>query len=66
MSKNPVDHKKTKHIRLAYHYVREMVEEKEIVLRPISTHLQMADIMTKALERNKHEDAVERLSLSFQ
>jgi hypothetical protein len=32
MSKNPVNHKKTKHINISYFFVREKVEEKVVVL----------------------------------
>jgi hypothetical protein len=51
MAHNDVHHKRSKHIRLRYHFVREAVESKIIALRWCSTHDQVADILTKALPR---------------
>ncbi len=42
---------RTKHIELKYHYVRECMQSKEVLLKKISTHENIADIMTKPLER---------------
>ena len=38
---------RTKHINLVYHHSREHVIQKKIVIRPIDTLYQMADIFTK-------------------
>ena len=32
ISKNPIMHAKTKHIAIKYHYVRELVEEKQVTM----------------------------------
>ena len=32
ISKNPVMHAKTKHIAIKYHYLREQVQAKEVIL----------------------------------
>ena len=37
ISKNPVMHSKTKHIAIKYHFVRELVQEKEIKLKYVHT-----------------------------
>lgn len=49
--KNPVQHKRTKHIEVKYHYVREKHSEKVFVVKGISTENQLADIFTKALPK---------------
>jgi hypothetical protein len=49
-SMNPGDYKKSKHIDVKYHFVRERVASKEIVLEYIDTKEQLADILTKALD----------------
>lgn len=49
MSKNPVNHSKTKHIDLHYHFVRERVETGEVRLDWLSTEKMIADILTKAV-----------------
>ena len=51
--KNPVFHGRSKHIKSRYHYIRERVEEKEILVEHISGKEQRADILTKALAKIK-------------
>ena len=47
-SKNPVDHQKSKHVDLKYHFVRAKVKEGEAKLVFCPTEEMMADILTKA------------------
>ena len=47
LSKNPHDHSRTKHIDLRYHYLRQQVQFKNVILRAIGTKNQVADILTK-------------------
>ena len=42
-------HKVKKHIGVRYHFVRDMVEAKELVMVPIASVDQTADIFTKGL-----------------
>jgi hypothetical protein len=49
LSENPVNHQKSKHIDIRYHFTRERVESKEIKLVYVSTEHQQADLLTKAL-----------------
>ena len=37
ISKNPMMHVKTKHIAIKYHYVRELVEDKEVKMECASS-----------------------------
>ncbi len=55
ISKNPVMHAKTKHIAIKYHYVRELVEDKQVKLEYIHTKEQIADIFTKPLPKDAYE-----------
>ena len=48
-SKNPVNHKRSKHILLKYHYLRQLAEDKIVCLEYIQTADQIADIFTKPL-----------------
>jgi hypothetical protein len=49
MSNNQIIQKRTKHIDVRYHFVREKVESKEVELVYIPTQHQLADILTKPL-----------------
>ena len=53
ISKNPVQHSKTKHIEIRYHFIRDLVERKIVTLEYIPTKCQNADIFTKPLDRSK-------------
>ena len=53
--KNPMMHTKTKHISIKYHYVRELVQDKEVKMEYIHTTEKIADIFTKALPKDAHE-----------
>jgi len=46
---------RTKHIDVRYHHVRDLIENGEIELKYISTHENLADVMTKSLGEEKHE-----------
>ena len=55
MAKNPVFHKRTKHIQIRYYFVREAVEEGIIALEYCRTSEMLADSFTKALPREQFE-----------
>ena len=68
--KNPVFHGWNKHIKSRYHYIRERVEEKEIMVEHISRKEQRTNILTKALVKIKFVEmrkllGVEDLSVSI-
>ena len=55
LAHNPVNHRRTKHIDIIYHHIRELIESKEIMLTYCPTDQMTADIMTKPLPRHKFE-----------
>ena len=55
ISKNIVMHAKTKHIAIKYHYVRELVEDKEVKMEYVNSKEQIANIFTKPLPKEAHE-----------
>ena len=52
ISKNLVKHSKTKHIAIKYHFIRELVQDKEIRLEYVHTKEQIAKIFTKSLPKD--------------
>ena len=48
-------HWKTKHIAIKYHYVRELVEDKQVKMEYIHTKEQIANIFTKPLPKDAYE-----------
>ncbi|KAF2317452.1 hypothetical protein GH714_022406 [Hevea brasiliensis] len=53
MTKNPTFHSRTKHIELRHYFIRDLVAKEEIALKYRSTNEQLADILTKALSKEK-------------
>ena len=50
LSKNPVQHLKSKHIEIRYHFIRDLVEDKIVWLEFINTDNQKVDVFTKPLD----------------
>ena len=48
-------HAKTKHIAIKYHYVRELVQEKQVKMEYIHTKEKIADIFTNPLSKDAYE-----------
>ena len=46
ISKNPVQHSKTKHIEIRYYFIRDLIERKIVCLEYIPTESQNADILS--------------------
>jgi len=55
IANNPLQHGRTKHIKVKFHAIREVVKSREISLEHCSSEEQIADIMTKALSKGKFE-----------
>ena len=54
MAKNPAYHSKTKHIDVQYHFVRDMVEEKNVLLEKVDTLKNVADSLTKSVRTKNY------------
>jgi hypothetical protein len=50
MADNPVEHSRTKHIDIWYHFLRDHQQKGDIEIAYVSTHNQLADIFTKPLD----------------
>jgi hypothetical protein len=51
--RNPIIHTKTKHIKVWYHHIRELITEKRLEIRKIDTELNIADSLTKPLPEDR-------------
>jgi transposase InsO family protein len=63
LAKDPKHHQKSKHIEIKYHYVRDQVKEKKVILSYIPTKEMMADPMTKPIARDLFQVHVRQMGL---
>ncbi|XP_074349239.1 secreted RxLR effector protein 161-like [Apium graveolens] len=63
LAKNPVFHGRSKHINIRYHFIRECVDRREIVIKHISSDKERADVLTKALPIVKFEMMMQLLGV---
>ena len=61
---NPCNHQRAKHIDVAHHFVRERVARGEIKVAYCSTEDMVADVLTKAVAKPKHERCCEMMGLT--
>jgi hypothetical protein len=50
MADNPVEHSRTKHIAIRYHFLRDHQQKGDIEIAYINTKVQLANIFTKPLD----------------
>ncbi|GKE88996.1 hypothetical protein Tco_1566471 [Tanacetum coccineum] len=63
ISCNPVQHSRTKHIDVRYHFIKEQVEKGIVELFFVETEYQLADLFTKALPEDRFKYLVRRLDM---
>ena len=61
---NPQFHARTKHFDISHHYTREKISQKKIEVCHCSDRYQTADILTKALPRDKHERHTKEMGMT--
>ncbi|GKE98185.1 hypothetical protein Tco_0021536 [Tanacetum coccineum] len=63
LSCNTVQHSRTKHIAVRYHFIKEQVENEVVELYFVKTNYQLADMFTKALAGELFEFLINRLGM---
>ena len=53
LTKNPIQHSRTKHIEVRHHFICDHVLKGNVVLNFVDTSNQLADIFTKPLHENQ-------------
>ena len=63
LANNPEFHTRTKHIDIRYHYIRETIINDSISVVHVPTEENIADILTKGLDKLKHYKLIEMMGL---
>ncbi|KAJ9535957.1 LOW QUALITY PROTEIN: hypothetical protein OSB04_un000880 [Centaurea solstitialis] len=63
ISCNPVQHTKTKHIDIRYHFIKDHVEKGTIELYFVNTEFQLVDLFTKALDEKRFNFLITKLGM---
>ena len=61
--KNPVLHDRSKHINVKFHFLRDCVDEGQIVIEFVETGRQLADFLTKPLGRLRLTELKEMIDM---
>eukprot|EP00253_Pinus_taeda_P015431 PITA_15431 len=64
LEKNPAHHSKTKHIDVQYHLVRDMVEDKKVLLVKVDSLKNTSDALTKSVSSEKFSGCRETMRVS--
>eukprot|EP00253_Pinus_taeda_P020007 PITA_20007 len=64
LAKNPTYHSKTKHIDVQYHFVRDMIEEKKVLLVKVDTLNNTTDALTKYVSTKNFSWCRETMGIS--
>jgi hypothetical protein len=64
LSKNTVFHDRTKHFKVHLHWIREAIDNKQVVPIYVPTNQNLADFLTKSLARPKHAACIEGVNLT--
>jgi hypothetical protein len=65
LTKNLGDHRRSKHIEVRYHYIREKVDDETVSICHCSSHVQMADFLTKTSKAEQFIATHEAILHSF-
>ncbi|WVZ63746.1 LOW QUALITY PROTEIN: hypothetical protein U9M48_013354 [Paspalum notatum var. saurae] len=65
LAKNPIFHNRSKHIDIKFHFIRDCMERKQVILEQVGTDQQLADVFTKPLEKNNFKKMKTQVGMVF-
>ena len=63
ITKNPIQHSRTKHIEIRHHFIRDHALKGDICIEHVDTLNQLADIFTKSLNEDQFCKIKRKLSM---
>ena len=65
LSKNLIQHSRTKHIEIRHHFIRDHVHNGDVNIQFIDSKNQLADIFTKPLDKSSFEHIKNKLCITY-
>ena len=65
LTKEPKDHDNSRHILRKYHYIRNRIEDGDIVVNRVSSKENLSDLFTNPLSRTKPENHTMSIGIRF-
>ena len=65
ISKNPVQHDRTKHVEVDQHFIKENIEAKIVEMPYVKSEDQLDDIMTKAMNSKSFREVLSGVSVTL-
>lgn len=65
LAKEPRAHRRTRHIARKYHFIRDIIENGDIVVSRVPTEGNLADPLTKPLSQVKHDSHAKSIGIRF-
>jgi len=65
LTKNPIQHSKTKHIEIMHHFIKDHVQKGEIEIKFVKTENQLVDLFTKPLVHDRFNKLRTELGVAF-
>ncbi|WJX45133.1 hypothetical protein P8452_32036 [Trifolium repens] len=62
LTNHQVYHERTKHIDIRLHFVRDMIETKEIIVEKVASEENLADMFTKSLPRSRFKHCLDLIN----
>lgn len=61
LAKHCMYHSRSKHIDIRHHFIRDLLQNKEIIVKYMDTNELVADILTKNLKKQKHQSMFNKI-----
>jgi len=63
LTKNPIQHSKTKHIEITHHFIRDHIQKGDIEIMFVKIENELADLFTKPLARDRFNKLITELGI---